>query len=162
MRGPMILVMSVMPLVAQMPQDPISAQLSGVSVVFGPGTVRDRTGGTPAPQFKPKLSGELHLEGLHSRVRPHFRFWLVKAGDELKLKRVPPGPLKAELLSARPATRTETGYSFEIAWTKADVDPDDRLFVEVFMGRRRAATAISGIQSHFLPASRPKDREANN
>ncbi len=159
MRRTTLLVISVMPLFAQTPQSPISAQVSSVSVLFGPGIVQDRSGETPAPGFEPKLSGEIHLEGLNSRTKPHFRFWLVKAGDEDHLKRASPGSLKARILSANAGIKTDSGYSFECRWFKGSVNPDDRLFVEVFLGRRRAATAISAIQSHYLPASGPMGRE---
>ena len=159
MRRAMLLVISVMPLMAQTPQGPITAQISSASVLFGPGIVQDRSGETPAPRYEPKLSGEVQLEGLKPRTKPRFRFWLVKAGDEEKMKRASPGSLRARALSANTGIKTDAGYSFEIRWAKGAVDPDDRLFVEVFLGRRRATTAISGIQSHFLPASPPRGRD---
>ena len=159
MQRAMLLVISVMPLIAQTPQGPISAQVSSVSVLFGPGTIQDRSGETPAPGFEPKLSCEIHLEGLNPRTKPRFRFWLVKAGEEQQLKRVSPGSLKAKVLSANSGIKTDSGYSFECRWPKSSVNPGDRLFVEVFQGRRRAATAISAIQSHYLPASSPMVRE---
>jgi len=158
----MLLVISVMPMMAQAPQGPITARVSTASVLFGPGIVQDRSGETPAPRFKPKLSGEVHLEGLNPRTRPRFRFWLVKAGDEENLKRASPASSKARTLSANIGIKTDVGYPFEIRWVKGSVDPDDRLFVEVFLGRRRATTVISAIQAHFLPISRPRDNKQNN
>ena len=162
MRLALILVISVMPLMGHAPQGPISAKLSSASVLFGPGIVQDRSGDTPAPSFEPKLSGEVQLEGLRIRTKPRFRFWLVKAGDEAKMKRASPGSLKAKALPTISGTKTDVGYSFEIHWVKAAVDPDDRLFVEVFLGRRRATTAISPIQSRYLSAPHPKEREQEN
>ena len=165
MRRAMLLVISVMPLIAQTAQTrqgPISAQISRASVLFGPGIIPDRSGETPAPRFDTKLSGQVHLEGLNARTKPRFRFWLVKEGDEEKLKRASPGSMKAKALPANTGTKTEAGYSFEIRWLKGAVDPEDRLFLEVFLGRRRATTAISAIQSHFLPVSRPRGEEEKN
>ncbi|MBL0209679.1 MAG: hypothetical protein IPQ13_02025 [Holophagaceae bacterium] len=162
MRRSMLLVISVMPLMAMAPQGPVSARISRASVLFGPGIIKDRSGETPAPAFKPKLNGSLQLEGLNARTTPRFRFWLVKAGDEGRLKRASPGSVKAKALAVVPAAtgiKAENGYSFEVHWPKGAVEPEDRLFVEVFLGRRRAATAISPIQSLFLPASRPRDNE---
>jgi hypothetical protein len=158
----MLLVISVMPLMAQTMHGPISAQVASASVVFGPGIIQDRSGETPAPKFEPKLSGEVHLEGLRSGTKPRFRYWLVKAGDEEKLQRASPGSLKAKILAANAGVKTDTGYVFQIRWVKGAVDPGDRLFVEVFLGRRRAATAIAAIQSHFLPASHSRGGESNN
>ncbi len=165
MRRAMLLLISVMPLIAQTAQaaqGPITAQVSSASVLFGPGIVQDRSGETPAPGFEPKLSGEVQLQGLNPLTKPRFRFWLVKAGNEGKLKRASPGSLRAKALSAITSIKTDAGYSFEIHWLKGAVDPDDRLFVEVFLGRRRATTAISAIQSHYLPASRPRGNEEKN
>lgn len=165
MRRAMLLLISVMPLIAQTAQaaqGPITAQVSSASVLFGPGIVQDRSGETPAPRFDTKLSGEVQLQGLNPLTKPRFRFWLVKAGDEKKLKRASPGSLRAKALSAITGIKTDAGYSFEIHWLKGAVDPDDRLFVEVFLGRRRATTAISAIQSHYLPASRPRGNEEKN
>ena len=159
MRRAVLLVISVMPLMAMAPQGPVTAQVTSASVLFGPGIVKDRSGETPAPRFESKLSGEIQLEGLNPRTKPRFRFWLVKAGDEDKLKRAPPGSVKAKALSASDGVKTETGYAFEMPWIKGSVDPEDRLWVEVFLGRRRAATAISPIQSHYLPASRRRSTE---
>ena len=162
MRRAMLLVISVMPLMALTHQGPISARVSNPSVLFGPGIVQDRSGETPAPKFETKLSGQVLLDGLNSGTKPRFRFWLVKAGDEEKLKRASPSSLKAKALPANTGIKTDSGYSFEIRWVKGAVDPDDRLFVEVFLGRRRATTAISAIQSHFLPVSHPRDTQEKN
>jgi hypothetical protein len=158
----MLLVISVMPLMAQISQGPITAKVSRAVVVFGPGMIPDRSGEAPAPRFKPKLSGELHLDGLNSRQKPRFRFWLVKAGDEEKMRRASPSSLRAKALSAEVRAKTDSGYPFEIRWRKATVDPEDRLYVEVFLGRRRATTAISAIQSQYLPVSRPRTSEEAN
>lgn len=162
MRHAMFLVISVMPMMAQASHGPVTAHVSSVSVLFGPGIVQDRSGEIPGPRFDTKLSGQVHLEGLNSRTKPRFRFWLVKAGDEGKLERASPHSLKAKALSANTGIKTDDGYSFQIHWVKGAVDPDDRLFVEVFLGRRRATTAISAIQSHFLPVSRPRGTEEIN
>ncbi|MBL0313292.1 MAG: hypothetical protein IPP78_11380 [Holophagaceae bacterium] len=162
MRQAVSLVISVLPLMLQASQDPVSARIINASVVFGPGIVQDRSGETQAPKFHPKLSGNVQLDGLKSRTEPRFRFWLVKAGEEEKLKKLSPASLKAKPLVALTATtgiKTESGYSFEIHWSKGAVDPEDRLFVEVFLGRRRAATAFSPIQSRYLPVSHPRDNE---
>lgn len=162
MRHAVSLVISMLPLLAQVDQGPVSARISGASVLFGPGIIQDRSGERPAPRFEPKLSGAVQMEGPAPRAKPRFRFWLVKAGDEEKLKRIPPRSLKAKLLSSNAGIKTSSGYSFEMRWVKGSVDPEDRLFVEVFLGRRRAATAVSPIQSHFLPASHPRSQEENN
>ena len=161
MRRAVFLVISVMPLIAMAQQGPISAQLSSASVLFGPGIIQDRSGEAPTPKFDTKLSSEVQIEGLNPKAKPRFRFWLVKAGDEENLKRVTPGSLKGKVLSSKAGIMTSAGYSFEMHWIKGSVDPDDRLFMEVFIGRRRAATAISAIQSHYLPVSRPRGNEEN-
>lgn len=162
MRRAVFLVISVMPLLALAPQSPISAQVASASVLFGPGIIPDRSGETPAPKFDTTLSGEVHLQGIAAKAKPRFRFWLVKARDEAKLQRATPGALKAKVLSSQAGIKTEGGYAFQIHWAKGAVDADDRLFVEVFLGRRRAAMAIAAIQAHYLPASRPRDNEAKN
>ena len=157
-----ILVISVMPLLAVTPQGPISAQVTNASVVFGPGIIQDKSGESAAPKFQPKLKGEVQVAGQHSKTKPHFRFWLVKARDAEKLKRASPLSVKAKTLVGSTEFKPDSGYSFDIDWFKGAVDPEDRLYVEVFQGRRRAATAISAIQSHYLPVSRPRGHEANN
>lgn len=162
MRRAMLVVISVMPMMVQAHQGPITAHISSASVLFGPGIVQDRSGETPPPKFEAKLNGQVRLEGLNAKTKPRFRFWLVKAGVEEKLKRTSPGSLKAKALPATIGIQTETGYPYEIHWPKGVVDAEDRLFVEVFLGRRRAATAISAIQSHFLPASRPRNDQEKN
>lgn len=162
MRRAMLLVISVMPLLAQAARGPVTAQISNASVLFGPGIIQDQSGQTAPPKFETKLSGEVRLGGLASRVHPRFRFWLVKAGDEEKLKRSSPGALKGKALAGNSGIKTEAGYAFDIHWIKGTVDPEDRLFIEVFLGRRRAATAISAIQSHYLPASRPNSGVVND
>ncbi len=162
MRHAVSLVISMLPLMAQVDQGPVSARIPEASVLFGPGIIQDRSGEQPVPRFEPKLAGSLQMAGLAPRAKPRFRFWLVKAGDEEKLKRISPRSLEAQVLSSNAGIKTSSGYSFEMRWVKGSVDPEDRLFVEVFLGRRRAATAISRIQSHFLPASPPKSQEENN
>lgn len=158
----MLLVISVMPLLAQASHGPITARISDASVLFGPGIIQDRSGETAAPKFETKLSGEVRLDGLASRANPRFRFWLVKAGDEERLKRLPPSAMKAMALAGHSGIKTAAGYTFEVHWNRGSVDPGDRLFIEVFLGRRRAATAISAIQSHYLPVSRPESGVVND
>lgn len=161
MRRASLLVISVLPLLAHTQQDPVSAMVSRASVIFGPGIIEDRNGETPAPRFKPKLSVEVNLDGLNPKAKPRFRFWLVKAEDEPQLNHASPSATKAKILSTTPGIKTSRGYAFEIRWPKGSVDPEDRLFVEVFLGRRRAAKAASSIQSHYLPASHPRGNEEN-
>ncbi len=165
MRRAMILVLSALPLLAQGHKahpGPVSTRLSNASVLFGPGIVEDRSGEKPAPPFKTNLTFEVGLEGVKADSKPRFRFWLVKASDEEKLKGASPRAVRAKELGGLPGPKTESGYPCSIHWTKGDVDPDDRLFVEVFIGRRRVATAMSAIQSHYLPASHPRGGEEKN
>lgn len=162
MRRTTLLVISVLPLMAQLHRGPVSAQISNASVLFGPGIIQDRSGESPAPSFEPKLSVEVQLDGLNEKAKPRFRFWLVKAADAEQLNRVSPAALKARLLTTPPGTHTSAGYAFAIHWPKSSVVPEDRLFMEVFLGRRRAAKAASTIQSHYLPATRPRGSEEVN
>lgn len=162
MRLALSLVISIMPLLAETPQGSLTAMVSNASVLFGPGIVEDKSGETPAPRFETKLRGEIQLKGMNSRTKLRFRFWLMKARDEEKVKRASPGSLKAKILSANAGVKIDGGYSFESRWFKSSVDPDDRLFVEVFQGRRRVATAISPIQANYLPVSRPREKEGHN
>lgn len=161
MRRGMLLVISVMPLMAMTQRGSITAQVSRASVLFGPGIIQDRSGETPAPRFEPKLSVEVNLEGLNPKAKPRFRFWLVKAADELRLNHLAPGSTKAKILATNPGIKTAHGYAFEMRWPKGSVDPEDRLFVEIFLGRRRAAQTASNIQAHYLPASHPRGHEGN-
>lgn len=161
MRPASLLVISVLPLLAQPQQGPVSAMVANASVLFGPGIIQDRSGETPAPRFEPKLSVEVNLEGLNPKAKPRFRFWLVKAADEPRLNHLAPGSTKAKILSTNPGIKTAHGYAFEMRWPKGSVDPEDRLFVEIFLGRRRAAQTASNIQAHYLPASHPRGHEEN-
>lgn len=170
MRSALIVLLSALPALAdaqhptKVPQRvAATARIESASVLFGPGIIPDRTGETPAPAFKTNLSGEVRVEGLPSHVKPRFRFWLVKAGQEEKLRTASPPSAHAKALDFTPTLKREGGgIGFSISWSKGTVEDQDRLFVEVFSGRRRVATAISAIQSLYLPASHPRGGEVKD
>ena len=162
MRRAMIFVLSTLPLLAQTYQGPVTTRIANASVLFGPGIIPDRSGETPAPPFQTNLTGEVGVEGVKAGSKPRFRFWLVKSHDEEKLKRASPLSVKAKALRGLPGAKGDAGYPFSIPWTKGAVDQEDRLFVEVFLGRRRVATALSAIQSRYLPASHPRGGEVKD
>lgn len=162
MRRVMILAFSALPILALAHQGPVTARLASASVTFGPGIIPDRTGETPAPQFDPRLTCEVAVEGLKAGAKPRFRFWVIKSGDEVKLQKASPRSIRGRLLEGVPGPRNGTNYPHSIAWTQGAVAPNERLFVEVFLGRQRVATAMAPIESHYLPAAHTRGGEVKD
>lgn len=174
MRSALIILLSAMPILAdaekqqKVPQKvsqkvTVAASIESASVLFGPGIIPDRSGDTPPPPFEVKLSGEVGVEGLPTGSSPRFRFWLITAGQEEQLKKAPPHAAGAKALAHTITGKREGGgILFAIHWAKGTVEEEDRLFVEVFSGRRRVATASSPIQAHYLPVSHPRNTEEKN
>ncbi len=165
MRRTILVLLSALPMLADAPKPmkvPMTARLESVGVLFGPGIIQDRTGETPAPKFETKLDGSIHLEGIRPNTTPHYRFWLVNARATDKLNSRSARSLGGKALEFTVRANSADGMQFVINWPKGSVEEQDRLFVEIMVGRRRTATAISAIQSHYLPASKPQGGDSKD
>lgn len=130
--------------------DKVQARLLRASVISGAG--REPLGALPPP----RLRATLEITGLPPKAKPRFKVWIVNSRTlpALEAGANPAGRRIHGAALVCPVTQVEGSYSVQGTW-KGPVDPDLRVVVEVFLGRRRLALAAAPVEEHLLPSAKP-------
>lgn len=144
---------------------PMKADLSGASLTLGPGRLPGG-GEVQVPSgFQPTVSGLMSLlPAYKSKDIPELRIWSVPIENQRAL--AGGARLDDPAVGGHPLRILGQSFmgegalmQFEALW---DGPAEGRfLVVEMWRNGRRLAVAASGIEVHYLPAARPRDRGGN-